>query len=863
MSSLKELMRLSALPRLSQLWIASNPFAESEEHVLKFCVYHMRGLESLDGTAIDPDTKRRSRISRSPLEIKQSESEPTGAARSADKRISERHCRLTETVREVCGVMSENGKKSANCREIKKRDKLRGLNKQADAMRDDLAGKQKELEAIKEDIRRKNDHLTMLRKQMSERSIESYISDADGFTIHEEKASSTELRELEKQCLRKEEECANLANEIEALVQTIAGLQSSLVLTEKPRKFSDLNLLESDPEVEAILEEKGNATCASFLPEEMPPSQVPVQAQPTLQLNSEASLPPALESSFKGSQEIFADLTNAAPEENEEDKTEPAEPEEEKRLSTIDIGTDTVQTLSEQMVTAEASVQVKEERELREETTRVTPAKDRMGEIAEAVDDVLGLFPESAEEKMAVAPETVPSVDQVKVRLVLLKQLVSPMVSAEPQLQEQIKISQTGNAMLRDQMETQQKELQSLADVNTSLRTQLAEANSRFEVERQNSAATQDLQQKLAEREATVAEQRERMEEQTTRHEQLKAKIEGYKEQIGSLQSMLEKLSESVASNTRRTRSMNLCRVQSEREDAAGKGDDNISELVTSMKKTLADREEELVLAKSDCEEKQKTIVELDKRCQDVINEAKALEAGSADTMRRVLQVNKYLESSLHKKGSGADMSAMLDNSTIVPEPQCEDAKVWTTVSRFVSNVKTYIKKARKYKHKLREMKDTKAQFMAYVEREVDELTKSWNLLEEKQKETKDMLAGIAKREAELTRKERAEGTEVQARRNAMTKEVDEMLKKRQVLAESVDALAAKEEALVRTVSKEQKNNGIIMENCQKEMEARSAEVEALQKEVAELKAGRTQLSEEVQGLRAEVSENERKLMVR
>jgi len=61
-----------------------------------------------------------------------------------------------------------------------------------------------EIEKLKESLKCKEEHLLMLKRQLTERSIESCFSDADDFLVKEEKASASEIAELK--CLIKSKE---------------------------------------------------------------------------------------------------------------------------------------------------------------------------------------------------------------------------------------------------------------------------------------------------------------------------------------------------------------------------------------------------------------------------------------------------------------------------------------------------------------------------------------------------------------------------------------------------------------------------------------------------------------------------------
>ena len=103
----------------------------------------------------------------------------------------------------------------------------------------------------------------------------------------------------------------------------------------------------------------------------------------------------------------------------------------------------------------------------------------------------------------------------------------------------------------------------------------------------------------------------------------------------------------------------------------------------------------------------------------------------------------------------------------------------WKFLNFFTKQMRSYIREAEEDKVRLAEFKKQKDEFIGYVEKEVSELTKSWNLVEEQKKKANQMLQKVIEREQSLfkeTENKRdlieADMRKVQKEKNELSREV-------------------------------------------------------------------------------------------
>ncbi len=109
-----------------------------------------------------------------------------------------------------------------------KRQQLRLALHHADDLRRESVLLERDIGELRETIRVKADHLAVLRKQMMEQSVESYMSDSEGFCAQEEKASAAEIQELEKKLAEKETRREGLARGLEEAQHEILRLEGDV-----------------------------------------------------------------------------------------------------------------------------------------------------------------------------------------------------------------------------------------------------------------------------------------------------------------------------------------------------------------------------------------------------------------------------------------------------------------------------------------------------------------------------------------------------------------------------------------------------------------------------------------------------------
>lgn len=78
---------------------------------------------------------------------------------------------------------------------------------------------------------------------------------------------------------------------------------------------------------------------------------------------------------------------------------------------------------------------------------------------------------------------------------------------------------------------------------------------------------------------------------------------------------------------------------------------------------------------------------------------------------------------------------------------QGNSGEYWKFLNFFTKQIRTYIREAEEDKTRLAEFKKQKEEFINYVEKEVSELTKSWNLVEEQKKKANQMFQKVIEKE--------------------------------------------------------------------------------------------------------------------
>jgi len=148
--NMKELNKLNGLQHLREMSLKGNPCFEETLSCFNLCLFYIRKLEILDAKHINEWSFKK-------------------AATKCNKSYNFTNTHPKNTLMTKMNINEE-----------------------------DLTKLKKEIEELKDAARQKEEHLMVLRKQMTERSIESYLSDVDGFILNEEKASAIELAGIEQ-----------------------------------------------------------------------------------------------------------------------------------------------------------------------------------------------------------------------------------------------------------------------------------------------------------------------------------------------------------------------------------------------------------------------------------------------------------------------------------------------------------------------------------------------------------------------------------------------------------------------------------------------------------------------------------------
>ncbi len=137
----------------------------------------------------------------------------------------------------------------------------------------------------------------------------------------------------------------------------------------------------------------------------------------------------------------------------------------------------------------------------------------------------------------------------------------------------------------------------------------------------------------------------------------------------------------------------------------------------------------------------------------------KGKEAGTETVLKRAVKLYRFVAA-----GMGEKSAAKVDQARSAP---------WEFLDTFTRKVRAYIRKAEGEKARINELKHTKGEFLGYIEKEVTELTKSWNLMAEEKSKLSDMLRDIAANQ---------EGTnnEKSAKIATLEREVAELSKKKE-----------------------------------------------------------------------------------
>lgn len=205
----------------------------------------------------------------------------------------------------------------------------------------------------------------------------------------------------------------------------------------------------------------------------------------------------------------------------------------------------------------------------------------------------------------------------------------------------------------------------------------------------------------------------------------------------------------------------------------------NLTNGIRSTLKVIQDMEDERMKSKVS-----KYEVEIDKLLEENQQLRKRLEDCShphtASIVRRALKLHNYI-------------AEKCSNPLIA-----DNEGPWEIVDLFTKQARAYIRMAEKNEVAASRLKSVKGKFMEYVEKEVNELTKGWNMMEE---EKEKLCKKRVKEEHHLETKSKLE------------REISELGRKKEELSEYVNQLLVDEKELKRKVEVNEKRLATLKKN--------------------------------------------------
>jgi len=199
----KELLPLSDI-KLRSLYIDSNPIMKAK-NVKDYCVFHIKTLETFNNEQIQ-EVNRLQAMKRFCIEILNNPSARNKSPlfdihSSLNKTHWQRNNMMYNKTMDCVNIENTQGCEIPLGDKVVSRNEVRTTLKQSYTDTEVFKAIEEEIKELKEVIEAKKSHLVVLKKQMTEQSIES---EADDFCAKEEKASSIELKELESKLKAKE-----------------------------------------------------------------------------------------------------------------------------------------------------------------------------------------------------------------------------------------------------------------------------------------------------------------------------------------------------------------------------------------------------------------------------------------------------------------------------------------------------------------------------------------------------------------------------------------------------------------------------------------------------------------------------------
>ncbi len=633
-----ELIKLGNLASLVNLSISGNPVMASP-NVHEYCVFHVRNVEVFNELRVSKETRERAAAlfslvtssrqdsaERSPLKPKSSvqneccEASPELLkSESVEKRTQdiENSPVMTQLKSAILSSCLPPSGESSHRPLRKRKQALKEVLRRAADQRKTSHKLQEETEELKEMIKVKNDHLAVLRKQMVEQSVESYMSDTDGFCIHEERASEAEVQGLEKKLREKEARRGEIVRSLEESRVEISRLELEVGKARRKCAFSQTyhrRRLDTPR-----FSRSGNMLSGTYKPNRTGPVVMGED------LDCASSRP---------KDETNAKEDNIAPKPKELTESQ-------KRLYLFFTGLLKVAC----KVLRDAAEHEKWDTELKRSEQEMDVIVTDQGKFNVWTGRCLDMF----EGRLVLDAEK--------------RQLESKLAAQTAELEEKTKQER----FLRDKVAAME-----ISDNRTK-----------------------DAPQRYP---SVGAEGQE-----------LKTAVARYKAKIEELQTQLDTINETVEKSARRA---NFHSVSS----------GGVRSTLKILQALEGEREK---CRDEECEQKMKALrgenEELKREMGRNRNTGKGCEKGEESefaqaVVRRAVKLNNYIA----EKFAGEKLD---------PEPAM-GLETWRTLDRFTRQTRAYIRSAEKTERSMSKLKSAKGRFMDYIEKEVTELTRNWNLME-------------------------------------------------------------------------------------------------------------------------------------
>jgi len=203
----------------------------------------------------------------------------------------------------------------------------------------------------------------------------------------------------------------------------------------------------------------------------------------------------------------------------------------------------------------------------------------------------------------------------------------------------------------------------------------------------------------------------------------------------------------------------------------------SLSHGIRSTLKVLQTLEDERVKAK--CENYEFEIEKLNsenKRLKEAINKKSENSEFIDQVIKRAQKLNNYIEEKFKK-------------------PKTNSEKTWEIIDIFTRNARAYIRNSEKTEQNVNKLKCAKGRFMEYIEKEVTELSKSWNLMEEERSKLKNIMQKLSIREEN-------EFGNFAKKKEKIEDEIAKLEQKKLEIFESIEQLVIKEQEVKNEIEK-------------------------------------------------------------